>query len=633
MPKMCAAFGCRGNYRGEPYTPVVRFPDDAVERQTWISCMPNSTDSLIHRKEIYVCASHFSCEWVTTRGGKRPIGPPTVFTGVPQSCLKQAKVSHRPTEKSSAETRLELQKTLEESLDKINNFNEFVISAAGRYPTYYSKLNGDTLSLFMVNDNGSKVKNFVSFQEVQSPFGFLRVHTAERNGHTVPQNKLSLQKNNLVSRWSQIDFILKVLSEHRASNEDHLESALKELSKIDDYEGSAHLQFIHAQLQMLLRPSNNLNFAKNIIVLASELLCVSPAAYRMLRNSGVMKLPREQLIRNLMSRSFQDSNLKPFFDSLKPQQRLVNILFDEVKLKKTLRFMSGHILGQAVNAPDLQATSALVFELVCHHGGPRLIVRLYPVAKLDADKLQCYLLECIRLTEESGGRPVSVICDNCAVNQSVYRKLGGPGEIKLQQCDHSIYLVYDYVHVFKNLRNNWLTEKMQELAFVKDNVEYVARWSDIRKVHDEDKKTALRLTKLTHTSVFPKPLQRQSVPLVCQVFNDKTVAGLKFLTDKLSCADGTVVFVSLVNDWFKMMNVKDKFMSVKLRDECRVPWTENCDTFKKLTDFCNVIDSCKWDGVGVRQQKLTKFTAEACVVTTKFNIAAATYLLVDQHFK
>ena len=83
MPKMFAAFGCRGSYRGQPYTPVVRCPDDGAERQTWISCMPNSNENLIHRKEIYVCESHFSCEWVTGRGGKRPIRPPTIFTGVP----------------------------------------------------------------------------------------------------------------------------------------------------------------------------------------------------------------------------------------------------------------------------------------------------------------------------------------------------------------------------------------------------------------------------------------------------------------------------------------------------------------------------------------------------------------------
>ena len=34
--------------------------------------------------------------------------------------------------------------------------------------------------------------------------------------------------------------------------------------------------------------------------------------------------------------------------------------------------------------------------------------------------------------------------------------------------------------------------------------------------------------------------------LVCQVFNDKTVAALKTLKDKLGINDGTIIFVKLV---------------------------------------------------------------------------------------
>ncbi|KAG0721047.1 hypothetical protein GWK47_047243 [Chionoecetes opilio] len=92
-----------------------------------------------------------------------------------------------------------------------------------------------------------------------------------------------------------------------------------------------------------------------------------------------------------------------------------------------------------------------------------------------------------------------------------------------------MFLVYGYVHIFENVRNNWITVDGQTLSFVVDGNEYKAYWSDIRKLYEIDRATPIRLTKLTHTVVFPKPLQRQSVPLVCQVFNDKTVAALKDL--------------------------------------------------------------------------------------------------------
>ena len=39
MPKRCAVFNCRGNYDGEPYSQVVSFPTDRVERTRWIETM------------------------------------------------------------------------------------------------------------------------------------------------------------------------------------------------------------------------------------------------------------------------------------------------------------------------------------------------------------------------------------------------------------------------------------------------------------------------------------------------------------------------------------------------------------------------------------------------------------------
>ena len=69
MPKKCNVYGCRGNYRGEPYTEVVPFPTDEVERNRWIDAMPNEHSSLLQLKQIYACAHHFDCEWITVKVG------------------------------------------------------------------------------------------------------------------------------------------------------------------------------------------------------------------------------------------------------------------------------------------------------------------------------------------------------------------------------------------------------------------------------------------------------------------------------------------------------------------------------------------------------------------------------------
>ena len=70
MPKKCNVYGCRGNYRSEPYTKVVQFPTDETERNRWIVAMPNERSSLLKLKQIYACANHFDCDWMKVKGGK-----------------------------------------------------------------------------------------------------------------------------------------------------------------------------------------------------------------------------------------------------------------------------------------------------------------------------------------------------------------------------------------------------------------------------------------------------------------------------------------------------------------------------------------------------------------------------------
>ena len=178
-----------------------------------------------------------------------------------------------------------------------------------------------------------------------------------------------------------------------------------------------------------------------------------------------------------------------------------------------------------------------------------------------------------------------------------------------------------------------IAEPQQELSFHLDGTEYIACWKDICRLHDIDSKSPLRMTKLSHTAVFPKVLQRQGVPLVCKVFDYKTIAAFEAVKDKLDFQSGTVKLVTLITNWFQMMNVKDRYSEIKLHKDRRAPWRIDCGSFKKLEFICNVVTTCRWDSSGKRCHKLTKFTADAFLITTKFNIATATELLTVHHFR
>ena len=104
--------------------------------------------------------------------------------------------------------------------------------------------------------------------------------------------------------------------------------------------------------------------------------------------------------------------------------------------------------------------------------------------------------------------------------------------------------MFDYVHSFKNVRNNWITVPDKELSFIKEGKTYVARWKDIEALYEKDRRNHIRLTKITYTAVYPKPLQRQSVPFVCQIFYDKTVSALSTIKNKIGLSEGTIIFVN-----------------------------------------------------------------------------------------
>ena len=121
MVRSCNAKGCNGNYPGEPYSKVVKFPNkdtDPDEWDRWVCAMPNEGASLENLKEIWVCRSHFDCEWKKVRGGERPVDPPSIFPGIAKSCFKQT-VSKPRTTFATSEKQAEIEAKRREEQDRI----------------------------------------------------------------------------------------------------------------------------------------------------------------------------------------------------------------------------------------------------------------------------------------------------------------------------------------------------------------------------------------------------------------------------------------------------------------------------------------------------------------------------------
>ena len=268
---------------------TVSIPKDPNERKKGIDAMPNERSSLSQLSEIHVCLGHFTCDWVNARGGKRPSAPPSIFPGVPKSCLKQVSSQPRKTN-ATRDDRVSKLRCRSELQDKIEDFVSFSRDVQKHYPKFRVVHSGEDLYLSMTNSIGRQVIQFIHFRHVTSHFGFLHLVTAEKEGHQIPKNNFSLQKNSLLSKWSQVDEVFLTTANHEICNEDYVKSALNSLDLMCDLRDSSHFQCIDTQLRLLLLTPKARRFNKQVIILATELHNISPSAYKMLRRSGAVIL-------------------------------------------------------------------------------------------------------------------------------------------------------------------------------------------------------------------------------------------------------------------------------------------------------------------------------------------------------
>ena len=94
-------------------------------------------------------------------------------------------------------------------------------------------------------------------------------------------------------------------------------------------------------------------------------------------------------------------------------------------------------------------------------GGKQFLYKALPVTGLDASFQYDQTMQTIE-TKNCGGSVGAIICGNNKVN----KKFFGMFNIHNNWCTNdNIFLLYDFVHLIKSIRNNWLTEKCQELCF------------------------------------------------------------------------------------------------------------------------------------------------------------------------
>ena len=137
-----------------------------------------------------------------------------------------------------------------------------------------------------------------------------------------------------------------------------------------------------------------------------------------------------------------------------------------------------------------------------------------------------------------------------------------------------ISLLFDPTRLFKNIKNNWLTENMQKLKFMDSESEktVVASFANIAQLFRDEEDSAIKLTNLTYATIYPTNFDKQKVKLTINVFHEKTVAALK-----IKQFEDTSIFVEQVIRLWHMLNVKSTNYGTRLHDAVRYPSTSIVD--------------------------------------------------------
>ena len=224
-------------------------------------------------------------------------------------------------------------------------------------------------------------------------------------------------------------------------------------------------------------------------------------------------------------------------------------------------------------------------------------MKLLPVSNLTADfLLGQYQPIADAIKEVDGGKIIATVTDGHQVNRQLFRCLNVENGNPWQGRD-STFLLFDYVHLLKCIRNNWITEKCGQLELELEGNSYLAKWDDLKKLHQSEVGNLLRLSKLTHNAVYTTPVEKQNVVLCLQVFCDETIAALEGFSQSQGLrTEGTILFLKLIVKFWKMVNVHSKGLDVRLNDERRaVISSADDERLSFLTNLASIANQMMYD--------------------------------------
>ena len=554
----CCVFNCSTgkNKKGvatEENAAVFSFPDKEKEPErylTWFKFV-NRKDFAV-TKNTKVCEKHFEDRFI--RRGKRNtlihdlLPVPTIQTyadDVPPSIIP---TPSPPTRKPPLQRRFpnspaedELKKFLSydviakyEELDETYAPDGMLFKRGDDYVVFYELVSKDELGVPLVRaairvDSQLHVRLFLEGNPVPQPEWF-------RKGNN--------QNSKLTSRGGLINLV----------------------NHIRGWESKSLLDELHKIRNM--KPQGRPPYSPDMLRFALRIRYTSKQAYKMLLEE--FPFPCLSLLQKLKEGGKDAMKAVKLLLEKGELDKDIVLLLDEMILQKEESYQGGSIVGADEYGELFKGI--LTFMIVGLRKNIPSVIRAVPEVTISGALVQKHIHECLNLLSDSGFNVRAVISDDHSTNVSAYTMLLDKygvnpltRAIVHPSSSRRIYLMFDAVHLIKNIRNNLLNYKrfiFPSFQFdqFRDDINVPAgemRWKTLLDVHDLDQHLDAHLRfapKLSYRALHPGD-NKQNVPYALAVFHGTTSASVRrYYPEKEDAAS----FLSLIDTWWTIVNSKQK---------------------------------------------------------------------------
>ncbi|XP_039969592.1 uncharacterized protein LOC120781442 isoform X1 [Bactrocera tryoni] len=296
------------------------------------------------------------------------------------------------------------------------------------------------------------------------------------------------------------------------------------------------------------------------------------------------------------------NNLKKIVQEFKPEERICQLIFDEVSIRKDLTYnkvrdvIDGFVDNGEGHRESVIGNKCCFFMLKGIVAKWKYVISYY-VAKdgVKSENLLNMLKSNINASEEIGLKIKSIVCDQGAQNVKLRQLVGAtPEKPYFFHNERKIYMMFDYCHLIKCMRNMYLKYDVE-------TQDGLTSFKVVRKIYaiDQANVNFKMCPKLTYSHVYPGNLEKMSVSRATQVFSNSVAAAIDmaikenlFGSDEhvKKCAKATQLLVKRMNDLFDELDCK----TLCNPNERRRPIKRGCiEKINRLKDHIQYIRNMK----------------------------------------